>query len=176
MHSRRSLSEVTSDLIARGGAHVLRTRWLMRAPIWAYRAHLGFVFGSRILMVEHLGRKSGTWHHVVLEVFGHPTPDTYIVASGFGEHAQWYRNVLADPRVRVWVGRHGPRRALAHRLDQTEADAALADYVARHTRAWGTFKSVIENTLGTTIRDHDTALPLIALTFTGGDRAATGAP
>ena len=73
----------------------------MRAPIWLYRAGLGFVFGSRVLMLEHIGRKSGARRYVVLEVVGHPAPEIYIVASGFGEHAQWFRNLMAHPRVRV---------------------------------------------------------------------------
>lgn len=60
------------------------------APIWLYRARLGFVLGSRTLMLEHVGRKSGAKRYVVLEVVGHPAPDTYVVASGFGEHAQWF--------------------------------------------------------------------------------------
>ena len=32
-----------------------------------------------------------------LEVVGRPTPDTLVVASGFGERAQWYRNLQAHP-------------------------------------------------------------------------------
>jgi hypothetical protein len=31
----------------------------MRAPIWIYRAGAGGLFGSRILMIGHIGRKSG---------------------------------------------------------------------------------------------------------------------
>lgn len=43
-------------------------RWFVRAPIWLFRARLGFLLGSRLLMLEHLGRKSGGRRHVVLEV------------------------------------------------------------------------------------------------------------
>ena len=31
-------------------------------------------------------------------------PDIYVIVSGFGEAAQWYRNLLADPHVRISVG------------------------------------------------------------------------
>ncbi|MET8156751.1 hypothetical protein ABZT47_10295 [Sphaerisporangium sp. NPDC005289] len=41
------------------GARVLRTRRLVRAPIWLYRAGLGILFGSRLLMLEHIGRTTG---------------------------------------------------------------------------------------------------------------------
>ena len=37
-----------------------------------------------------------------------PRPATYIVASGFGQRAQWFRNLRADPRVRVWTGSRSP--------------------------------------------------------------------
>lgn len=152
-----------SSAIGRRGAWVLRNRALMRAPIWLYRARLGFLFGSRTLMLEHVGRESGARRFVVLEVIGHPAPDTYVVASGFGERAQWFRNLMANPQVRVSVAGHGPRAATARQLPASEADAALADYVSRHPRAWAKFKNVLENTLGTAISEHDTPLPMVAL-------------
>jgi hypothetical protein len=40
-------------------AKALHTRWVVRTPIGLYRAGLGFVFGSRLLMLEHRGRSSG---------------------------------------------------------------------------------------------------------------------
>ncbi len=152
-----------STAIGRGGAWVLGNRALMRAPIWLYRARLGFLFGSRTLMLEHVGRKSGAKRYVVLEVVGHPAPDTYVVASGFGERSQWFRNLLANPRARVSVAGHGPRAATAGRLPTGEADAVLADYVSRHPRAWAKFKNVLENTLGTAISEHDSPLPMVEL-------------
>jgi deazaflavin-dependent oxidoreductase (nitroreductase family) len=152
-----------SNAIGRGGAWVLGNRALMRAPIWLYRARLGFLFGSRTLMLEHVGRKSGARRYVVLEVVDHPAPDTYVVASGFGGHAQWFRNLTANPRVRISITGHGPRPATARRLPTAEADAVLADYVSRHPRAWARFKNVLENTLGTAISEHDTPLPMVEL-------------
>ena len=120
---------VTSTALGRGGAWVLGNRALMRAPICLYRARLGFLFGSRTLMLEHVGRKSGAKRYVMLEVVGHPAPDTYVVASGFGERSQWFRNLMVNPRTRVSVAGHGPRAATARRLPTGEADAVLADYV-----------------------------------------------
>jgi deazaflavin-dependent oxidoreductase (nitroreductase family) len=152
-----------SSAIGRGGAWVLRNRALARAPLWLYRARLGFLFGSRMLMLEHVGRTSGTRRLAVLEVVGHPVPDTYLVASGFGERAQWFRNLMADPRARVAVAGHGLRAATARRLPAAEADAVLADYIRRHPRAWARFKDVLENTLGTAISARDTPLPIVAL-------------
>lgn len=87
MGMARTSSRILSRAITGGGARLLRSRTLTRAPIWIYRAGLGFVFGSRLLMLEHTGRKSGLPRQVVLEVVDHPAPDTYVVPSGFGERA-----------------------------------------------------------------------------------------
>jgi len=49
------------DLTPSGvGARLLRTRAFVRAPIGLFRAGLGWLFGSRILMLEHRGRRSGS--------------------------------------------------------------------------------------------------------------------
>ncbi|OBG97831.1 nitroreductase family deazaflavin-dependent oxidoreductase [Mycobacterium sp. E3247] len=142
-------------------ARALRSRRLMRAPIWLYKARAGALFGSRMLMLEHTGRKSGAPRHVVLEVVGHPSPEVYLVASGFGRKAQWFRNIRADPRVRVYVGSHPPRIATARVLPQDEADRALAAYIGRHRRAWEQMRPVLEETLGVPITETDTPLPLV---------------
>ena len=152
-----------ADTVANGGACLLRFRPLVRAPVWIYKARAGALLGSRILMLEHIGRKSGAPRYVVLEAFDHPTPDTYVVPSGFGEKAQWFRNVKANPRVRVYIRSHAPVPATARVLEQHEADRALAAYIRRHPRAWARFKSVIEATLGSRISDTNTALPLVEL-------------
>ena len=153
----------TSAAIGRAGGRLLRSRTLMRLPIRLYHARLGFLFGSRILMLEHLGRRTGARRYVVLEVVDHPAPDTYVVASGFGPRAQWFRNVSVEPRVRVWVGRRGPTAATARVLTTAEADAALRAYVGRHRRAWDTMKPVLENTLGSPVTEQDTQLPMVEL-------------
>ncbi|ORV88110.1 nitroreductase [Mycobacterium interjectum] len=158
-----------TSLLARTGARVLRSRRLMRAPIWIYRARAGALFGSRILMLEHIGRKSGAPRYAVLEVVGHPAPGVYLVASGFGRKAQWFRNIEANPRVRVYIGSHAPRSATARVLDQGEADRALAAYRGRHARAWDHFSPVLEETLGAPITDTDTPLPIVELRCDSGD-------
>ncbi|MGH3670992.1 MAG: nitroreductase family deazaflavin-dependent oxidoreductase, partial [Pseudonocardiaceae bacterium] len=122
MRKTLTLPHVMSDMIAKGGARLLGSRRLMRAPIWLYRAGLGFLFRSRMLMLEHIGRRSGARRYVVLEVFDHPTPDTYVVVSGFGTRAQWFRNVQANPHVRVSIAGHAPAHATARRLTPAEAD------------------------------------------------------
>lgn len=150
-------------LSAKAGAWLLRSRLLMRAPVWIYKARAGVLLGSRILMLEHIGRKSGVRRYAVLEVLDHPDADTYVIASGFGRKAQWFRNIEANPHVRVYAGSHPPATATARVLDQQQADRALAVYRDRHPRAWAQFKSVLTETLGTEITDTNTPLPMVEL-------------
>ena len=135
----------------------------VRAPIWIYQARAGLLFGSRMLMLEHVGRKSGAPRFAVLEVVDHPSPDSYVVASGFCRNAQWFRNIQANPRVRVYAGSHAPKPATASVIEQQENDRILAAYGDRHARTWQHFKPVLEQTLGAEITDTDAALPIVEL-------------
>jgi deazaflavin-dependent oxidoreductase (nitroreductase family) len=108
---------------------------LLQAPTWLYRAHLGVVFGNRFLMIEHSGRKSGNRYRTVLEVAGrHPAKNEWIVTSGTGPKADWYRNLKAHGVDAVWIGstRHG---ASVRFLKATEAAQVMATYEADHPRA-----------------------------------------
>ena len=155
-----------SPVIATLAARLLRVRWIVRAPIWLFRARLGFVFGSRMLMLEHTGRKTGVRRYVVLEAVDHPGPRTYVVASGFGERAQWLRNVRANPAVHVYVGARRPAPATARPLTPQETAAALTTYARRHPRAWAALRPAFEATLGARIDSDGTTLPMIALDLT----------
>ena len=128
----------------------------------------GVLLGSRLLMLEHLGRKSGARRFVVLEVVARPRPGTYVVASGFGARAQWFRNVRANPHVRIYAGGRRPAPATARLLTSDETAPALAAYAAGHPRAWAALKPVFETTLGARISDQETSLPMIAFEVAGG--------
>jgi deazaflavin-dependent oxidoreductase (nitroreductase family) len=166
MSGTHSPATLISAAITRTGSRLLRSGQLMRTPIWIYRLRLGFLFGSRLLMLEHLGRRSGIRRQVVLEVLGHPAPDTYVVASGFGDRAQWFRNVQAHSPVHVSVAGHVGAPATARVLNPAEADTALARYTARYPRAWRRFKPVLESTLGVPIEAEHTQLPMVELRLT----------
>jgi hypothetical protein len=68
------VSPVPGRRLASLTGRMLRTRRLVRAPIWLYRARLGFLFGPRLIMLEHTARKSGARCYVVLEVVDRPSP------------------------------------------------------------------------------------------------------
>jgi deazaflavin-dependent oxidoreductase (nitroreductase family) len=100
-------------------------RWLLRLPVWLYRAKLGWLLGERFLLLTHIGRKSGRPRETVLEVLHHDTAtNTYFIASGWGEKSDWIRNLQKAPIVSVNVGkRHF--LAMAKRLSIEQARGTL---------------------------------------------------
>lgn len=81
-------------------------RYLNRFMVLVWRLGLGVWMdrpsrGGQILVVTHTGRKSGLRRR---------TPVNYAIADGeiyctaaYGTAADWYRNILADPHVEVWL-------------------------------------------------------------------------
>ena len=118
-------------------------RALFRAPIWLYRLGLGGLLGVRFLLLTHIGRTSGRPRQVVLEVVGRHQPSGgYLIASGYGERSQWFRNILEDPRVGFQVGWRR-YRGLARPLPAAESGRWLADYARRHPRATASLLRVL---------------------------------
>lgn len=134
----------------------------MRAPIGIYRAGLGFLFGRRLLMLEHVGRASGARRYVVLEVVTRPSKDTVVIAAALGRKAQWYQNLLAQPACHVSTGFRRRVSATAAVLDPEAAARFLAEYQAKHPSMWKELNTVI-----TALHDGepDFELPLVELTM-----------
>ncbi len=148
-----------SDTVAGLGARVLRTRALVRAPIGVYRAGLGFLLGTRMLMIEHIGRRSGARRYVVLEVVDHPARDEYVIVSGFGTTSQWYRNIAAHSEIRIWTGLRRGLPATATPMTDQESATALEHYIQHHPRAWKNLRAAIEHATGAPVE----TLPMIRI-------------
>ncbi|MFD4432192.1 nitroreductase family deazaflavin-dependent oxidoreductase [Nocardia sp. NPDC058497] len=146
-----------SDTFARLGSRALQTRWFVRSPITLYRIGLGFLFGTRLLMLEHVGRRTGGRRYVVLEVVDRPARGEYVIVSGFGERAQWYRNIRANSGVRVWCGLRRGSPATAVPMTEAESTAALDRYVERHPGAWKNLRATIEHATGAPVE----TLPMV---------------
>ena len=60
-------------------------RIAFRAPMYLYRLGLGWLFGDRLLLLNHIGRVSGKPRQTILEVVTHDRADgSLVVASGWG--------------------------------------------------------------------------------------------
>jgi len=79
---------------------------LFGLPRHLYRHGRGWVLGHRFLQLTHTGRSSGCTYQTILEVV-HFDPDSQeaTVMSGFGPGADWLRNVQANGRAEVSIGR-----------------------------------------------------------------------
>ena len=97
-------------------------RHVGRAQVWLYRKTGGRIGGKwRVgagfrkpvptLLLDHVGRKSGTSFTVPL-LYVRDGADVVVVASQGGrpEHPQWYRNLVANPDTHVQIG--AERRAV----------------------------------------------------------------
>jgi len=142
-------------------ARLLHVRWLVRAPLFLYRHGTGWAFGRRMLMLEHRGRRSGEPRYVCLEVVDNPADAVFVVASGFGDQAQWFRNLQANGAAHVSIGRIRSAPAEVTFLDEDAAAWCLDRYRAQHPRAWKMLRGTIENASGRPVSE----VPLIALSL-----------
>lgn len=92
------------------------------------------------------GRR-GKRRFVCLEVVERPAADVFVLVSGFGKRAQWYRNLVASPQCWITVGRTR-RPARATMLSDAESAEVLSRYATSHPRAWATLRGVIEEAVG----------------------------
>lgn len=142
-------------------------RLMLRLPIWLYRLRLGWLLGNRFLLLTHVGRKTGLPHQTVVEVASHNSAnDRYVIASGWGEKSDWFRNIQKTPEVRVEVGRRS-FQAHATILSVAEAEEELLDYAHKHPAAFRELaKFMIGEHLEATREDCSRlaqSIPLVAL-------------
>jgi deazaflavin-dependent oxidoreductase (nitroreductase family) len=103
--------------------------------IQEFRANGGHVGGpwadTPMLLIHHIGAKSGTERVTPLAYFPHPGGRFVIVASNGGSpaHPGWYHNLKARPVIEVEVGSH-TFPVLAEELDGTARAGLWPELVA----------------------------------------------
>jgi deazaflavin-dependent oxidoreductase (nitroreductase family) len=92
-----------------------------RAVIAEFRANAGKVAGRELLLLTTRGRKTGR-EHVTPLMYIRDGQRYSVIASRGGDpnNPHWYKNLVANPRVRVEVG-----------PDSFETDAIVADEAER---------------------------------------------
>ena len=108
-------SPVTSKLIKYGSKAQVRVFRLTNGRIGSkWRVGAGFRKPVPVLLLEHLGRKSGKLFTAPL-LYLENGPDLVIVASqgGLPKNPQWYANLVAHPETVVHLPREKGRRVRA---------------------------------------------------------------
>ncbi|MFC1466266.1 MAG: nitroreductase family deazaflavin-dependent oxidoreductase [Candidatus Brachytrichaceae bacterium NZ_4S206] len=101
-------------------------RALFRLPILLYRLDLGPLVGRSFMILTTTGRKSGLPRRTAIEY--HTYRGRKYVMNGYGMKSDWYRNVLADPRVTVQTA-DGVEHCRARRLTSDEELAEAYGFV-----------------------------------------------
>ncbi len=110
-------------------------RALLRLPIILYRLHLGWLMGERLVLLNHIGRKTGQVHQTVVEIIGHDTAsDSYYIVSGWGYKSNWYQNLLAHPTINIQVGWRR-LKVQAESVPPVEGAQILVNYRQHHPLA-----------------------------------------
>lgn len=143
--------------------------YLFRAPVHLYRWHLGWLFGHRLLLLTHIGRRTGLTRHTVLEVveYRRQGPEV-IVVNGFGRESDWVRNIESKGGEEITVGLQHFRAS--HRfLEEDEAAEVMRGYERRNWLIAPLVRRVLTWLLGWDYRGSDAdrlrlvrQLPLIA--------------
>ncbi len=110
-------------------------RVAFRVPIGLYRARLGWLLGHRFVYLAHRGRRSGRRRETVVEVVGISGGEVFVV-SGYGERADWYRNLRAAPALEIRLGARRYPHPGQRFLTREQTTGLLADYRRRHPRTW----------------------------------------
>jgi deazaflavin-dependent oxidoreductase (nitroreductase family) len=104
---------------------------LFRAPLFVYHWGLGWLFGKRLLLLTHTGRRSGLRRETLLEVVEYRKGPEVVVANGFGPDCDWVRNIEERPGEQITVG--SKRFVAVHRyLGEAEAMRVIQGYEHRN--------------------------------------------
>ena len=123
-------------------------RRVLKAPAGLYRLRLGWLLGSRFLLLTHVGRRSGREYRTVVEVVGRlPASDEYVAMAGFGHSADWLQNLRAGGGREVVVGRRRFRPAVRE-LDVDVGARVLAGYERRNRLVAPVVRRVLSRLVG----------------------------
>ena len=108
-------SPITSKLIKYGSKAQVRVFRLTNGRIGSkWRVGAGFRKPVPTLLLDHVGRKSGTTFTTPL-LYLENGPDLVVVASqgGLPKNPQWYSNLVANPQTQVHLRKERGRQVLA---------------------------------------------------------------
>jgi deazaflavin-dependent oxidoreductase (nitroreductase family) len=101
-------------------------KFIYKIPIFAWRLGLGPILGKYILIFTHIGRKTGEPRRTAVEF--HTINGMKYIPCTFGVKSQWYRNLLANPRVTIQSA-DGTEQMIAIRVTENEELISVIDTI-----------------------------------------------
>ena len=118
-------------------------RILFRIPVYFYRIGLGWLLGNRFVLINHIGRKTGTEHQAVVEVVEwEKGTENVIVVAGYGEQTQWYKNLEKLPKTTIQIGNRKYPVSVEF-IKPEDGEDIIARYMERYGRLTGQLFSMI---------------------------------
>jgi deazaflavin-dependent oxidoreductase (nitroreductase family) len=141
-------------------------RWFM-VPVQrlGLGAWIGTPIGGYVLLLRTRGRRTGLVREAPLSYL--VEDGSAWVMAGFGDRTQWFRNLLADPDVEVWL----PGRTVRCQAEEIVDPATRAAVLPRLVRATGLPGLLVGCNPWTTpdagILEHLEGVPLVRITPQG---------
>lgn len=106
-------------------------RFFFRAPVYLYAWGLHGLVSRNVLLITTQGRKTGKPRTTPVGYLLDAASDTYYLIAGWKGNTNWFRNALAQPKVRITVG--GLMfDGVATRADDETVAGHLATYAQRN--------------------------------------------
>lgn len=84
-------------------------KYFFKIPLFMHK--LGFggwerLIGAQWMLIATTGRKTGKRRETLVDMMDYnPTTDTYYIEAAYGSHADWFKNIQANPLFNAQVGR-----------------------------------------------------------------------
>ena len=104
-------------------------QFAFKAPLIFWRLGLGPLLGHHVLVITARGRKTGLPRHTMTEF--HVMQGRIYVPCAFAPRAQWYKNIVADPRVTVQTWQ-GAEAMIAMRVTDDEELLAVIELMQKN--------------------------------------------
>ena len=117
---------------------------IFRVPVYLYKWGLGWMFGKRFVSFEHIGRKSGKHYQSVVEVVEiEKETGNVIVVAGYGNQAQWYKNLKQMSTTSIQLG----SKKLTAKVEMISPEDG-ADIMLRYTNRYGKLTGMLFSMMG----------------------------
>lgn len=109
-------------------------KFFFKVPLFMHKLGLGGwerLIGAQWMLLTTTGRKTGKRRETLVDVMDYnTTTDTYFIEAAYGAHADWYKNIQAQPIFQAQVGRR-KFTANAKELDQQDTGEMLVQFFRR---------------------------------------------